>query len=340
MTGLTDRSRPVLPQPDPDACGVWIFAEQHEGRLLPAAAELLGQGRRLADRRGCAVTALLLGRGIADRAADLIAHGADVVLLCDDEALAEPLDEPYADLIAALAAERKPEILLLAASGFGRSIAPRIAARLRTGLTADCTGLDIDPAGLLLQTRPAYGGNLMATIVTRYGRPQMATIRPGVLPAGLPDFTRRGQIIPVTPPPPSDRVQLLAQTLCVVPAGLAGRQIIVSAGRGIGSVKNLALVRALAERLGGAYGVSRPLVDMGWSDAAHQIGQTGQTVSPTLLIACGISGAIQHLAGISGARTIIALNTDPEAPIFSVADYRVVGDCVAIVKKLLTLLED
>ena len=341
-----------------DCQGIWVFAEQQAGQVLPVAFELLGQARQLAAARQCDVTALLLGgqaaadAGSADlsaqaadlsvQSADLITAGADTVLYCDHPTLAEPLDDPYTDLIAAQIRRRRPEIFLIGATDFGRSLAPRIAARLRTGLTADCTQLAIDPdSGLLRQTRPAFGGNLMATIVTEKRRPQMATVRPGVLPVLPRDPSRLavGRAMPIDPPAVSDRIILLAKELAARTAGIADAPVIVSAGRGIGSIKHLALIKRLAELLGGSYGVSRPLVDMGWSDGSHQIGQTGQAVAPRLLIACGISGAIQHLAGIGGAEKIIAINTDPEAPIFTVADYRVVGDCVPILRKLIAALE-
>ncbi|HBP37893.1 MAG TPA: electron transfer flavoprotein subunit alpha, partial [Clostridiales bacterium] len=278
--------------------GIWVFAEQQENRIHPAAFELLGKGRELADARRCPLTALLFGAAVAGQTDGLITAGADEVLLCEHESLADNLDDPYTDLITALVSQRKPEILLLGATDFGRSLAPRVSARLKTGLTADCTELGIDAAsGLLQQTRPAFGGNLMATILTARHRPQMATVRPGVFTAARQDPQRRGCVIPVSPPQFQDRITLLSQELAGPKAGIADAEIIVSAGRGIGAQKNLVLVKKLADLLGGSYGVSRPLVDMGWSDGNHQIGQTGQAVSPRLLIACGISGAIQHLAG-------------------------------------------
>lgn len=317
---------------------IWVFAEQHMGKVLPVAYELLGKGKELARQRDCKLTALLFGKDVASETQKLIAYGADQVFLCEDDRLAENLDENYVEIFDMLINKYKPEILLFGATGFGRSIAPRVAARVRTGLTADCTLLEIDSeTGLLQQTRPAFGGNLMATIVCPNHRPQMATVRPGVMSALESNDSRKGKVIPVSMPKQEiENIELLEQILTPEIDTIADAQIIVSAGRGIGSQKNLALVHQLAELLGGTVGVTRPLVDIGWSEYKYQIGQTGSTVAPKLLITCGISGAIQHLAGISGAETIIAINSDPDAPIFSVAHYKVVGDCVEILKKLIS----
>ena len=318
---------------------IWVFAESSGRQVLSVACELLGRARQLADQRQACLAAVLLGSGIAQQAAGLIAAGADEVLLCDDPGLAGLPEDACTDVLCDLVRSHRPEMLLFGATAFGRCVAPRVAARIRTGLTADCTRLEIEPeTGLLLQTRPAFGGNLLATIVTDRHRPQMATVRPNIFPVPPPDATRVGQIIRVVPPVPGGRMVELSRVMQKKEPGIAGADVIVSAGRGIGSQKNLALVRELAALLGGLYAVSRPLVDMGWADSRCQIGQTGQAVSPRLLIVCGISGAIQHLAGIGGARTIVAINIDPQAPIFSVADYRVVGDCVAILRQLIRAL--
>ncbi|MDW7657488.1 MAG: electron transfer flavoprotein subunit alpha/FixB family protein [Bacillota bacterium] len=316
--------------------GIWVFVEQTGGQVHPVAFELLGRSQQLAADLQVRLTAVLIGRDISHQATDLIYAGADAVLLCDDAVLSGLPEDACTTLLSDLVQLHQPDIFLFGATAFGRSVAPRVAARVRTGLTADCTRLDIEPeTGLLLQTRPAFGGNLMATIVTDRHRPQMATVRPGVLPALPTDRSRRGTIITARPPLATGRVVELARVLRQKEPGIADADLIVSAGRGIGSQKNLSLVRELAEMLGGVYGVSRPLVDMGWADSSHQIGQTGQAVAPRLLIACGISGAIQHLAGLGGAQTIVAINTDPEAPIFTIADYRIVGDCVAILQRLI-----
>jgi len=317
---------------------VWVFAEREEA-LLDVALELTGLARRLADERGTQVVALLSSEK-KDEAARLIAAGADRVICSAQPALQQRLEEPYTDWVVALARERRPEILLFGATPFGRSLAPRVAARLQTGLTADCSVLDIDPeTGLLRQTRPAFGGNLMATIITPNRRPQMATVRPGVMALPLPDSTRRGVVERDSTAVQAGLVQLLEETQGNGGSQLQKAKIIVSAGRGIGARKNLKLVYALAEKLGGTVGASRALVEMGWARQDQQIGQTGTAVSPDLLIACGISGAIQHLAGIAGAGKVIAINTDPQAPIFGAADYKVVADAAETLQGLLEVLE-
>jgi electron transfer flavoprotein alpha subunit len=320
---------------------IWVFCEQRSGAVLDVGLELIAKARELAERRGCRVAALLLGRQVAHAAHSLIAAGADTVYLCEDAQLGHNLELPYAEVITRLIRSHRPEILLFGATAFGRSLAPRVAARVQTGLTADCTELDIDPdTGLLLQTRPAFGGNLMATIHTQIFRPQMATVRPGVLPAPTPDLTRTGEIVPVAPPEGLfDAVVLLEEVLTPPAASIADAEIIVAAGRGIDGHKNMALVEELAELLGGAVGCSRAVVDIGWAEYRHQIGQTGLAVSPKLLIACGISGSIQFLAGIGGAQKVVAINTDPEAPIFGVADYKIVGDCVEVLSALIARIK-
>lgn len=320
-----------------EAAGVWVFAERAD-TLLPVALELTGRARQLADKRGAYVTALL-PCGTQEDADALIAAGADRIISCPSTYLQTRLDAPYTDWIAGLAKEQKPEILLFGATGFGRSLAPRVAARLGAGLTADCTGLDIDPeTGLLLQTRPAFGGNLMATIMSPHHRPQMATVRPGVMPAPVPDAGRRGSVEQSSGPDSAGLVELLERQAKKAQDGIAQADVIVSAGRGIGPRKNLSLIQQLADRLGAQVGVTRPLVDMGWMGREHQIGQTGTAVAPRLLIAFGVSGAIQHLAGMGGAQTVVAVNTDPDAAIFSAADYRVVADAEEVLQALLQKL--
>ena len=318
--------------------GVWVFAEREE-KLLDVALELTGLARRLAEEKDAQVTALL-PCDREDEAALLIAAGADRVVCGTQEELRDRLETPYADWVAGLAAQRRPEILLFGATPFGRSLAPRVAARLGTGLTADCSVLEIDgETGLLRQTRPAFGGNLMATIVTPHHRPQMATVRPGVLPLPTPDDGRSGAVERHEAALDKGVVQLLEEVRGSGGNELQKAKIIVSVGRGIGARKNMKLAYALAEKLGGSVGVSRALVEMGWARQDQQIGQTGTAVSPDLLIACGISGAIQHLAGIAGAGKIIAVNTDPQAPIFGAADYRVVADAAETLQGLLDALE-
>lgn len=320
---------------------VWVWAELIDAGVHPCALELLGKGRELADALGCRTAALVIGGEDAENCVPaLISAGADCVLFVSGSAFRQPDEEIYADAAAQLIAERRPEIVLFGATGFGRSFAPRVAARVQTGLTADCTALEIGTETRLLhQTRPAFGGNLMATIVCPQHRPQMSTVRPGVFPAPMPDPARRGTLehckITVRP----GRTEILSVVRKAAEGrSIADAEIIVSAGRGIGEKKNLRLVKELAELLGGEYGVSRPLVNLGWGEYTHQIGQTGSAVAPKLLITCGISGAIQHLAGITGAETVIAINKDPDAPIFSRADYAVIGDCVEVLQELIAAL--
>ena len=325
--------------------GVWVVAEHLHGEVRRGTYELLGEGRRLADRRGAELSAVVLGDGVEDMAPDLIAHGADRVLVAKDPVLAHYRTGPYTDVLAGMINQHKPEIVLVSATPQGRDLAPRVAARVSAGLTADCTGLDIDEdEGLLVQTRPAFGGNLMATIVCRQARPQMATVRPGVMKALAPDQARRGEVVKV--PVHLDERGVLAKIVEIVQqesdgqVNLQDAQVIVSGGRGLGKPENFALIRELAEALGGAVGASRAAVDAGWVPAYHQVGQTGRTVQPKLYIACGISGAVQHLAGMGSSEVIIAINKDRSAPIFNVATYGVVGDLFEIVPALTRRLKE
>lgn len=320
--------------------GFWVYCETQNGQLLPVGLQLLGKARSLANEGDLSLCAVVLGPLEAESAARLKACGAEEVLHADGPALANKLEQPYADCLMDLARTYEPEVLLVGATAFGRAFAPRVAAGLGTGLTADCTQLDMDPESkLLLQTRPAFGGNMMATIRTANRRPQMATVRPGVFP--LPEPMAVTDPEPVFIPAGSNAglVQLLKETAKVKSTDIGQSKIIVSAGRGIGLKKNMKLVHALADKLGGAVGASRPLVDLGYCTYDCQIGQTGHTVAPDLLICCGISGAVQHLAGMGGAKTIIAINTDPKAPIFDLVDYQIVGDCVEVLQVLLDALE-
>jgi len=321
----------------PEARGVWVWVEQAGGVAHGISWEMMGQGRRLADGLQVPLTACVLGERVRDLAMEAIAFGAERVLLVEHPELARFRTETYAAALEQLIEQERPEILLLGASSRGRDLAGSVATSLHTGLTADCTGLEIDPAnGRLLQTRPAYGGNIMATISTPVHRPQMATVRHRVFAVPQPDYGRRGEIVPqeVTLPPAS----LLSTVLSFVPASdevnLAEARIIVSGGAGLGGPDGFAPLRELADLLGGAIGASRAAVDSGWIPYAHQVGQTGRTVRPELYIACGISGAIQHRAGMSTSRTIVAINTDPHAPIFGLATYGIVGDCQQVVPAL------
>ncbi|MEW6547371.1 MAG: FAD-binding protein [Bacillota bacterium] len=322
--------------------GVWVFVEHRRGRVAPVVYELLGQARQLAGRLGAAVSAVLVGEGVAPLAGELVARGADQVLVVEDPALSDLREEPVAAALADLVWERKPEIFLFGATALGRSLAPRLAARLGTGLTADCTGLDIDPERrLLVQTRPAFGGNLMAVVICPRHRPQMATARPRVFRPLAPDPGRRGEIVSF----PVDGSRLLCRTRLLEYAEevtetvkLEDADIIVAGGRGLGGPESFSLLFELARLLGGAVGASRAAVDAGWIPYYHQVGQTGKTVAPKVYIAVGISGAIQHLAGMSSADVIVAINKNPQAPIFKVANYGIVGDLFEVVPALVGAL--
>jgi len=318
---------------------VWVFAEQREGKVEGVAYELLGEGRKLADTLEVSLCAVLLGaKEIESQVAELIAYGADKVYLATEEKLKNYATLPYVSVMTDLINAHKPEIVLLGATTIGRDLASRIAARLKTGLTADCTGLSIDKdKKCLLQTRPAFGGNIMATIMSENHRPQMATVRPKVMRKRERDTNRKGEVVKVNPKISSEDLKVkLLETIkdTTIKVNLAEAEIIVSGGRGLGEAKNFKLIEELAEVLGGAVGASRATVDAGWISSHHQVGQTGKTVCPKLYIACGISGAIQHLAGMSSSDTIVAINKDPEAPIFKVCTYGIVGDLFEVVPEL------
>ena len=323
--------------------GVWVFAEQKEGRIANVTLELLSEGRKLADRLGEPLCAMLLGEQVAKLARDLICCGADKVYLAQSAQLAVFIEDSFTEVITGLIKEHKPNIVLLGATAIGRSLAPRVASRLETGLTADCTGLEIDAeTNNLLQTRPAFGGNLMATIVCPNHRPQMASVRPKVFQAAQQDKLRIGKIVRYDYKDHSltQRAQLLAVVKeATETANIAEADIIVAAGRGLGDGENFKMIEQLAQVLGGAAAASRAIVDAGWAPYAHQVGQTGKTVRPKLYIACGISGAIQHLVGMQSSETIVAINKDPKAPIFNVADYGIVGDVLEVVPALIREIE-
>lgn len=329
---------------------IWVIAQvDAEGALLPVVFELVGKALELAEARGCQVVAVLGEAGRAPRQAErLAATGVAEVIHAVDERLAHADAEVFTQWICALAEERRPEAMLFGATAFGRELAPRVAVRLQTGLTADCTALDIDPkTGALLQTRPAFGGNLMATIECPTHRPQMATVRSGVFAA--PECVTAGSGAGadlaagiITQAPLAPEVALRVTVLDIEPVAggsIAQAERLVVVGRGIGSKKNLPLMERLAELLHAELGCTRPLVEAGWLDYAHQVGQTGAAVAPKLLVSIGVSGAIQHLAGIGGAETVVAINEDAAAPIFGVADYAVVGDAVEVVTELIAQLE-
>jgi electron transfer flavoprotein alpha subunit len=313
--------------------GVWVFAEQHKGQIASVSLELLGEGRKIADKRNTKLSAVFIGSGIKDKAKDLIAYGADIVYVADEPALKDFNDDSYAAILTTLAQQHKPEIILAGATAIGRSFFPKVASTLCTGLTADCTVLDIDAAtGHLHQTRPAFGGNIMATIVTPNHRPQMATVRHKVMKPAQRNDSRTGDVIDVKFTQSGDvrtkvlrTVEAIGETVNICEA-----DIIVAGGRGMGGAKNFHLLEELAKALGGAVGASRGAVDEGWIPYSHQVGQTGKTVCPKLYIACGISGAIQHVAGMQSSDVIVAINKDPDAPIFNVATYGIVGDVLEV----------
>jgi len=326
-----------------DYKGVWVFAEQREGELQKVSLELLGEGRRIADELGVKLTALLLGNNIESLAKTLAEHGADEVLVADDKNLEHYTTEAYTKVICDLANERKPGILFVGATFIGRDLGPRIAGRLLTGLTADCTSIDVEVEnGALLATRPAFGGNLMATIACPEHRPQMATVRPGVFAKINTDGANCNiEKVEVKLADSDIRTKVLE----IVKAkkdiiDIAEADFIVSGGRGVGSKENFALLEELAEALEGSVAGSRAAVENGWIDGAYQVGQTGKTVRPQIYIACGISGAIQHVAGMQDSDLIIAVNKDDSAPIMKVADYAIVGDVAKVVPELIAQVKE
>ena len=326
-----------------DYRNVWVFGEQRDGVLTKVARQLMGKARDLADTLGAKAIGVLMGHNVEALAKELIAHGADEVLLAEHPMLEHYRTDAYTKVFAELIEEKKPEIILFGATHIGRDLAPRVAQRTRTGLTADCTGLDIDESErLLLQTRPAFGGNIMATIACPRHRPQMSTVRPGVMRALPEDKSREGDITRVEVELSDD--DLLTKILEVVKEAkhtvdLEGAKIIVTGGRGLGGPDGFKLMEELATVLGGAVGASRAAVDSGWISHNHQVGQTGKTVHPELYIACGVSGAIQHQAGMKEAKYIIAINKDPSAPIFQLADFGIVGDLYKVVPALVKEIE-
>ncbi|MFC1559921.1 FAD-binding protein [Candidatus Margulisiibacteriota bacterium] len=324
--------------------GIWVFAEQHHDKVQGVAYELLGEGEKLAKELGVELCAVLLGaKNIESEVKELFAYGADKVYIATAEELRHYSTLPYTKVISEMINQYKPEIVLFGATTTGRDLASRIAARIHAGLTADCTGLSIDiKEKLLQQTRPAFGGNIMATIVCKNHRPQMSTVRPKVMKKADPDHKRAGEVVKIEPK--IGKEDLLVELIDVlqdtsVKVNLSEAEVIVSGGRGLGAPENFKLIEELAATLGGAVGASRATVDAGWISSHHQVGQTGKTVCPKLYIACGISGAIQHLAGMQSSDVIVAINKDPDAPIFKVATYGIVGDLFEIVPKLTKAIE-
>jgi electron transfer flavoprotein alpha subunit len=326
---------------------VFVFAEVQDGAVAEVSLELLNKARELAGELGGKTGAFLLGSGLDALTQDLFAHGCDEVHVADDPALAHYTTLPYADAVVAMVRRHTPAIVLFGATTTGRDLAPRVASALKVGLTADCTDLRIGPhrdaikgvdyEKLLYQIRPAFGGNIIATIVNPETRPQMATVREGVMKMGKAEAGRTGTVVPLdgTIDPALLCVELLEEHRAERKVNLKKANVIVSGGAGVGSKENFALIRRLAEVMGGEVGASRAAVDAGYIDKAHQVGQTGTTVRPKLYVACGISGAVQHRAGMQEASKIIAINIDPHAPIFQFAHYGIVGDLNQVIPGLI-----
>ena len=344
---------------------VWVFAEQRQGKLMNVALELVGEGRKLSREisEETKVCAVLVGDKVEHLAEELYAYGADSVYLLENDLLGQYTTDGYAKVLTDAINEYKPEIVLFGATHIGRDLAPRVAARLNTGLTADCTRLDINVAnymdyleanttaslkGLdrdddskgLKQTRPAFGGNLMATIITPNTRPQMATVRPGVMSKLEPVSGATGELVKVDVELKAEDINV--EVLEVVKAAkeivsLTDAKIICSGGRGLGGPEGFELIKALADKVGGVVGSSRAAVDAGWIDHSHQVGQTGTTVKPEIYFACGISGAIQHLAGMQTSKIIVAINKDPECPMMKLADYAIEGDLKKVIPEIIAL---
>jgi len=317
---------------------VWVLCEQKKGVVQSVAYELMGKGRELADTLGVELCGVLLGEGMKEEAQKVIHRGVNKVYLVDSPALKHYQDEPYSKVLIQLIKEYKPEIVLCGATSIGRSLIARVAISVHAGLTADCTGLDIDKKEkLLLQTRPAFGGNIMATIICPNHRPQMSTVRHKVMKEAVENKHHKGKIIEKSYDSQvySSRTRLLDVVEEIEETvNLTEANVIVSGGRGMQSPENFKLIEDLAKALGGAVGASRAAVDSGWKTYSHQVGQTGKTVCPKIYIACGISGQIQHLVGMQSSKIIVAINKDPHAPIFSVATYGIVGDLFEILPEL------
>lgn len=325
-----------------DFNGVWVFAEQREGQLQKVSLELLGEGRKIADKLGSKLTALLIGSKVQNLVEDLSRHGADEVLVVDAPELEHYTTDGYTKAICELANAKKPNIIFIGATFIGRDLGPRVAARLETGLTADCTSLDVDiESGDLLATRPAFGGNLMATIVCPDHRPQMATVRPGVfekLPLGENDAIVENVEVKFNSNDIRTKiVEIIKEHKDIV--DISEANVLVAGGRGIGSEENFKMLKELAEVMNGSIAASRAAVEKGWVDKDYQVGQTGKTVRPNIYVACGISGAIQHAAGMQDSDMIIAINKDANAPIMKIADYAIVGDVNKVVPEFIAQLK-
>lgn len=336
---IIDRPEPACVLPDIKGYkGIWVFLEQKNGKIQSVSYELLGKAQELAKKLKTDVSGILIGNNLDDQLDEIIHRGADNIYLVQAPELQNFQDEPYTNIFLKLIEKYKPEVVLCGATAIGRSLISRVAVNIKVGLTADCTGLDIDPEkNILLQTRPAFGGNIMATIISPNYRPQMATVRHKVMQPMAVDAKRKGKVIRENFDAGlyASRTKLLEIVEEVESlVNIAEADIIVSGGRGMGSAENFKILQDLAHALGAAVGSSRAAVDSGWMPYSHQVGQTGRTVAPKIYFACGISGQIQHLVGMSSSKIIIAINKDPEAPIFKYATYGIVGDVFAIVPEL------
>ncbi|MDO5147195.1 MAG: electron transfer flavoprotein subunit alpha/FixB family protein [Eubacteriales bacterium] len=321
-----------------DYKNMWVFVETENGKPKNVGYELISVAKPLAEKKGCELVAIVIGYHVEQAAKDAICYGADSAIVVDRPEYEFYTTDAFAKALTTLVKKYKPETLMLGATNNGRDLGPRVSCRLKTGLTADCTGIDIDEeTGNMAWTRPTFGGNLMATIMCPENRPQMGTVRPGVFKKGRYDEAKSGTIVreEIAVAPEEIRTSLVERVKEVAESvNLEEAEIIVSGGRGVGSQENFAILRELADVLGATVGCSRAVVDAGWMPHAHQVGQSGKNVAPKLYIAVGISGAIQHVAGISGADTILAINKDPDAPIFGVADYGIVGNLNEVVPEL------
>ena len=334
------RPQSTQESPIPETDGVWVFGEQIEGEIQPVVLELISAGRRLADALGEPLAVVVCGHDMDAACRNLLDYPVDLVLQVDAPELMIYRPEPYAEQLASLIRDRRPSIVLGGATAIGRSLLARVAVSVRTGITADCTDLAITDDGHLLQTRPAFGGNIMASILCSKHRPQMATVRHGVLePAAPANRNGRLEVVPEPTAAASIRTRRLAFLRDQASAvNLAEAELIVSGGRGLGSSDSVHLLETLADKLNGAVGASRGAVEAGWLPYSQQIGQTGKTVKPRVYIACGISGAVQHQVGMASSDIIVAINNDPAAPIFDIATYGIVGDVHTILPALIEAL--
>lgn len=327
-----------------DYNGVFVVGEQIDSNIHPVTIELIGEGKKLADKLGKKLSVVIAGSGIEQQAEKLQHYGVDSVICIDHPLLKDYTTDGYAVAIEEVIRDKKPEIVLIGATSIGRDLGPRLSAKLGTGLTADCTKLEIDENDhKLLQTRPAFGGNLMATIICPKNRPQMSTVRPGVMEKAKYSDNKSGVIEKITPNLKEEDIRtklVKKEDLNGNRVNLIDAKVVVSGGRGLKSKEGFELVRQLADAVKGEVGSSRAAVDSGWIDQAHQVGQTGTTVHPDLYIACGISGAIQHQAGMHESKYIVAINKDPGAPIFEICDYGIVGDLYEVIPSIIQSLKD